>query len=993
MKRVLGLDLGTNSIGWAVLDVPDTDSEEGRVVSLGSRIFSEGAERDGSALLTKAKERRLKRGMRRQVLRRSQRRRHLREELSRLGLLPGSDSEFADLMMLDPNLLWKRSEDGEALSLREIGRVVYWFSARRGFLSLRSGGGDFVDADEQDERPKRYRRQMVDPSSGEIVDQGQEGAFLDFLTRQQHHHPEILSHSGLFGARGKLTYPVKPIARTAFRNSESSLFEEFGLHGLVFFQRKVTWSQGTIGRCSLDPGSGQRAAAGDRLAQQFRVWKTVIDLRVGIPGRPLLSIEREALYRLLMSQKSATFSKVRKILSFDADLPINFERPEKNTLTGNGTETELAGKLGETWAAMHDEQKDSLVHLLLGNASLDQVDSVLIGHFGLSAEQASDVAKARFPSGRASYSRPTLRRLLGVIGECETEREAIEKAGYPAPESVRAERGVDLGALTNPLVKATLMQLRRTLRAVASTYGKPGDHKFDVVRIELTRDVRQNQKQRERTSKEQQQREKDRKRASQLISEHAPGLENSRDALRRVRLWETQKEQCLYCEKPLSVTALFSPAYEMDHILPRSKTLDDGLSNLALVCAAENQAKGNRTITEWKGEDYAAEVAQRAKMLKLPPRLVERIAQAHVPDDAIPKSLLVQTGYINAVARDFVYNELGVKPEVSSGRVTAQLRYRLGLHKDAGDHRRHGLDAAAIALCDDRIARKLAAEYRSERDDGIERKDKRGSWEPWPGARLAVEEAYDAAMVSHVSKGKTGGAWFKDTRYGTVQNPNRPADGMLQARRRSVTEIKSPKRLAEVADPLVRQALETDLRRRGVDPAGTKFSFSESDPPRMLGGTPVKKVRCHLSLPGNVKAGSRAGAKTTVKSAGNHSAWVYENSDTGKWRIHIISRHVAFCDRGRPLVDRRSSYGEANEKFLFSLTIGCTIEMDIDTGQRCCYKVTSLDSDSSRITVTGSSLSAQPSADRDRLPASGLKRRGATKVVVLPDGRVRTARD
>ena len=48
----------------------------------------------------------------------------------------------------DPAVLLDRSATGGALSLREVGRVVYWFSSRRGFLSLRKGGGDLTDDDD-----------------------------------------------------------------------------------------------------------------------------------------------------------------------------------------------------------------------------------------------------------------------------------------------------------------------------------------------------------------------------------------------------------------------------------------------------------------------------------------------------------------------------------------------------------------------------------------------------------------------------------------------------------------------------------------------------------------------------------------------------------------------------------------------------------------------------------------------------------------------------
>ena len=114
----------------------DGDEDSGRVVAMGSRIFAEGAEAAGAALVTPAKDRRQKRSMRRQVQRRTKRRQRIRTELSVLGLLPVDDREFESLMASDPAVLIDRSSRGEELTLREIGRVVYWFSSRRGFLSL-----------------------------------------------------------------------------------------------------------------------------------------------------------------------------------------------------------------------------------------------------------------------------------------------------------------------------------------------------------------------------------------------------------------------------------------------------------------------------------------------------------------------------------------------------------------------------------------------------------------------------------------------------------------------------------------------------------------------------------------------------------------------------------------------------------------------------------------------------------------------------------------
>ncbi|MCK9160923.1 MAG: hypothetical protein M0P00_10655, partial [Bacteroidaceae bacterium] len=56
MKKILGLDLGTNSIGWAVVNEKEKDSEESSIIKLGVRVIrydnytnAEGAEIKGDA--------------------------------------------------------------------------------------------------------------------------------------------------------------------------------------------------------------------------------------------------------------------------------------------------------------------------------------------------------------------------------------------------------------------------------------------------------------------------------------------------------------------------------------------------------------------------------------------------------------------------------------------------------------------------------------------------------------------------------------------------------------------------------------------------------------------------------------------------------------------------------------------------------------------------------------------------------------------------------
>lgn len=65
MKYRLGLDLGTNSIGWAVYSL-DEDNEPEKLEDLGARIFSDG--RNPKSKEPLAVERRTARGQRRIIL-------------------------------------------------------------------------------------------------------------------------------------------------------------------------------------------------------------------------------------------------------------------------------------------------------------------------------------------------------------------------------------------------------------------------------------------------------------------------------------------------------------------------------------------------------------------------------------------------------------------------------------------------------------------------------------------------------------------------------------------------------------------------------------------------------------------------------------------------------------------------------------------------------------------------------------------------------------
>ena len=989
MKRVLGLDLGTNSLGWAILDVPDDDTETGAVIGMGSRVFPEGAEESGSKAATKCAERRQKRSMRRQIARRSQRRVVLRQQFTDLGLLPSDPDAFARLMDQDPNALLERSLKGEQMTLGEIGRVIYWFSSRRGFLSLRAGGSSVIDDDDEGFKPIRYRIRQFDSTTGAEVIRGQENVLVDFLKSQEKHYPNLIDDNFIFGRRGRLTYPVKPISKEDFLSGvDASLLQEFGVHGLVFFQRKVYWDRKTIGDCSLDKSSGKRAARAERLSQRFVIWQTLAHIKVGKDRRGLTRPERDQLFALLNSQKSLAFSKVRKKLKLDPDTPINFESDEKKGLEGNQTDTTMSTCLGATWDSFAEDEKNQIVFVLLGNNTEDQMRQALKRQFGLSIEQIDKVLKATFPSGRMGFSRKTLARILEFLPDADSLHDAIDKADFSETEAE-----FDLSVVTNPFVKASLIQVQKVLKSLIRNFERSDGTAFDVVRIELTRDVSNSVRKRKEIEKKQAVNRKMREVAKDQVKEWSPGAENSRDSIRRYQLWNDQGQRCLYTGKTISAADVLSNKYQLDHILPRSLTMNNSLGNLVLVAASENQDKGDRTIYEWGGEEKVNDIAARARSMKLKGAKIRNIEKEHVDGDAIPSSLLVQTGYINRLARDYIKSEFGIEPEVSRGRLTAHMLYRCGLKKDSDDHRRHAQDAAMVALTNARMAQKLAKRYKKHVATGEKYDDDFGGFEPWKGFRTEITQKYEGIIVSHRAARKVSGQLHEETYYGKVNSPGDKRISMYARRRPLSAGFSTLKQLNEVADPVVKASLMDNLKRRGQDPEIVKkFTFDEKDLPVMPDGTPIVRVRCHMNLPSNASLRPESQPKTGVTLGNNYATYIYKNTKTDKWRLNIVSRFDYFLLRGISESELRSKFKQDNEEFLFSVTIGEILSLtNPETKIESFVVVKQMDGEGSRIGLK--SINDSTTNQPIRFGFKRLSESLARKVLILPDGSVRRAND
>lgn len=156
MAKILGLDLGTNSIGWAIVDKDGTDFS---LVDKGVRIFSEGVKSEKGIESSRAAERTGYRSARKIKYRRKLRKYETLKVLSMNGMCPLSIEEvegwkksgFKEYPLNPEFLKWLRTDEVENINpyffrdkaskqkvtLFELGRALYHIAQRRGFLSNR----------------------------------------------------------------------------------------------------------------------------------------------------------------------------------------------------------------------------------------------------------------------------------------------------------------------------------------------------------------------------------------------------------------------------------------------------------------------------------------------------------------------------------------------------------------------------------------------------------------------------------------------------------------------------------------------------------------------------------------------------------------------------------------------------------------------------------------------------------------------------------------
>lgn len=837
LKYRLGLDLGTNSIGWCMLKL-NTANEPVAVVKAGVRIFHDGRNEKSKEPLAVA--RRNARSIRRNLDRKISRRNHLLNKLVKYGLLPENESERKALSIFNPYELRCRAVY-EKIELYEIGRALMHLSKRRGFKSNRK-----VDKESDSGKIKpaieRLKKKMEEHNKKTVGEY-----FYSLLEKGK----SVRARLGkIDGKEGYEIYIDRSLIEEEYniimaeqikyhKELTKDIVDE--IFNIIFYQRPLKKQK--IGKCSLT-GEDIKLHKAHVLAQNFILLQKINDLRVYdeniYENRELTPNEKAVLKVELQNKKEMSFDKVRNLLkkNFTTVKYGKFSHESiDDKIAGNKTNAVMASKdiLGDKWDNFSDDEKFNIIDMLFSDESNDEVKEKYRNNFNLTDEEINNIldkAIYKLDTGYLRYGKKAVVRLNEIMDKENIGLfNAIIHSGFSIQENNEVSEYLEYygkilqnsvvdpqinnpkndeekyGKISNPTVHIALNQLRKLVNELIELYGKP-----EQIVIELARDLKNGKAAKLKHIKQNKENQKINDKIKKMLEEFK--IKNDKTARDKVKLWfelgdDENIRRCVYTGEIISLAELFSDNVQIEHIVPYSRSLDDSFNNKTLSMKSANYYKGNKTPYEafHKNKDgfNYDEILERAQVFNKSKfdRFTKDAMNIYNKDGGdFIASQLSDTQYISRMASEYL-KSLYPKNKHSSiwtipGQLTAMIRGRLGLNdilsdnneKNRNDHRHHAVDAFVVAITTRSFLQKISTAANSMEDlyNMNENSNRRRILdkmpEPFTNYRKSLELALNNIKTSHKADRSISGCLHKDTAYGLVRDNN---DYNL-VRRQGITE-------------------------------------------------------------------------------------------------------------------------------------------------------------------------------------------------------------
>lgn len=468
MAKILGLDLGTNSIGWAITEHQDNNF---LLLDRGVDIFQEGVNRTKTGEEPMVKIRTDARALRRHYYRRRLRKIELLKVLIANGLCPYLSDEQLDAWrykkqypMEDKFMLWLRSNDDtnpyadrfksltKSLDLEKIedrytlGRAFYHLVQRRGFLSNRK------DAASDDDGTVKGAMKKLDEDM-----QDANCTYLGEFYHKLYLSGEKIRTGEGYGYAGRITHYEKEFNAICEKQRLSEDLRR-ALHRAIFFQRPLRSQKGLVGNCTFERGKTRCPISHPRF-EEFRMWSFLNNVRVKTylddDYRPLNDEEIAKSLPMFYRKTKSTFDfediakaiagkRGRYAYSEDkSEAPYRFNFRMSTSVPGCSVTAQLREIFGADWedsicevyikgdGKSQDEIVNDVWHTLYFFDDNAKLSAWAKANLQLNDEDANRFVKIKMPQDYGSLSLRAISKILPWLRKGFRYDEAVFIANLP----------------------------------------------------------------------------------------------------------------------------------------------------------------------------------------------------------------------------------------------------------------------------------------------------------------------------------------------------------------------------------------------------------------------------------------------------------------------------------------------------------------------------------------------------------------------------------
>lgn len=772
MKRILGLDIGVSSIGMAIIK---EENNKKHIEKLAVRIIPEDPDFHGKFYsgntASKNLDRTIKRGIRRNNQRFKARRDKLHNILKERNMFP--NTTLLELSALELYGLRAKAAT-KKVSLQELGRILMLLNQRRGFLSNRKSVSEEENSTEYKERIATLENNLAGKTIGQRLHlelmQGKH-VFDSLIRERTYQRSSYLEEFDRIWDEQKKHHPT--LTGGPQKDNNKGTLYDLIRDKTIYYQRPLKSQKGLISECPFEKHH-KAVTKSSPYFELFRIWQKVNDLSWKTPNGEEFNPTVEQKQQLknvlwhgdeLNGKFKLSVTKIKRILGYGRNDRVYLNFTE---LDGSRTYSIIKNALIEAkvenpeqylyFNLDNNDEKGGLFelwHITYSLATEKEIVSTLIKRFGFSKQQSQIIArKVGYPSDFGSLSTRAIRKLLPHLEAGLGYSDACDKLGYDHSgykTEIKLQpkvKQLKKNSLRNPVVEQILNQVANAINLVIDNYGE-----IHEIRVELARELRNSAKARKNISQKISSNKKNNdKIRDELKKEHKFKLVNGRD-IKRYILWKETIKKCLYCNNPISGTDMLTGNADIEHILPKSRSFNNAMSNYIIAHRSCNSDKGQQTAYDYmssKGEDslyqYISKVNDLYKDGKgsitktkfenllckgedIPSDFVERMKKdsQYIAKEAVKMlktvcpNVYTTTGQVTDYLRDewqlkHLLQELTFNTYKAIGQVEKKTIKTNGQTKTfeiikdwskRDDHRHHAVDALICALTDQKIIFKL----------------------------------------------------------------------------------------------------------------------------------------------------------------------------------------------------------------------------------------------------------------------------------------------